>query len=147
MVGFHRAHTQNLGRADVRTPMYAVGGNGHFCPADPMRRAPKEFLTLLHNSCDPNRGRTTSTIGCGPLMLGTLAQDLKSPVQPPSLVQVLKQFSRYDTGFHLIRYAYAERCRSLSAGAKIEFIRYDYKTSYRLGKLFEIISKFSVFPI
>ena len=40
--------------------------------------------------------------------------------------------SRYDTGFHLIRYAYeyTERCRSLSAGAKIKYIRYDYEYEY-----------------
>ena len=86
VVGFYRAHTQNWGRADVRTPMYVAGGNYHFCPAAPMRCAPQEFLSLLPNSCDPNRGRTASKTGREPLMLGTLTQDLKSPVQLPSLV-------------------------------------------------------------
>ena len=44
--------------------------------------------------------------------------------------------SRYDTGFHLIRYAYTERCRSLSAGAKIEFIRNDYERDVQVRKGF-----------
>ena len=44
--------------------------------------------------------------------------------------------SRYDTGFHLIRYAYTERCRSLSAGAKIKFIRYDYEPVVSIRKGF-----------
>ena len=35
-----------------------------------------------------------------------------------------------------MRYAYTERCRSLSAGAKIEFIRNDYERDVQLRKGF-----------
>ena len=44
--------------------------------------------------------------------------------------------SRYDTGIHLMRYAYTERRRSLSAGAKIVFIRNDYERDVQVRKDF-----------
>ena len=44
--------------------------------------------------------------------------------------------SRYDTDIHLMRYAYTERRRSLSADAKIEFIRNDYERDVQLRKGF-----------
>ena len=86
MVGFYRARKLSLSRADVRTPMHALCGNGHFCPAAPMRHAPPGNFPLLPNSCGPNIPKTTSKPDRGSLLLGTLAQTLKSPVQPPSLV-------------------------------------------------------------
>ena len=59
-VGYYRAHTQNWARADVRTPMYGLGENGHFCPTAPISRAPAGILGLLHNSCGPNSDKTAS---------------------------------------------------------------------------------------
>ena len=44
--------------------------------------------------------------------------------------------SRYDTGIHLMRYAYTERRRSLSADAKIEFIHNEYERDVQLRKDF-----------
>ena len=86
MVGFYRACKLSLSRADVRTPMHAHCGNGHFCPAAPTRHAPPGNFPLLPNSCGLNKPKTTSKPDRGSLPLGTLAQTLKSPVQPPSLV-------------------------------------------------------------
>ena len=81
-------HGRNLQwrNLQTRTRLCAVGGNGHFCPAAPIRRPPKDILTLLHNSCGSKRPKTTLKYSRGSLMLGTFAQDLKCPVQPPSLV-------------------------------------------------------------
>ena len=89
MDGFYRACKLSLSRADVRTPMHAHCGNGHFCPAAPMRHAPAGNFPLLPNSCGPNKPKTTSKPDRGSLLLGTLAQTLKSPVQPPSLVALV----------------------------------------------------------
>ena len=89
--------------------MYALSGNCHFCPAAPIRRAPAGILSLLHNSCGPNSDKTTSKKCFGSLVLGTLARDLKSPVQPPSLVQ-LPIYLAYFTGrgkYESLEYSYA----------------------------------------
>ena len=96
MVAFYRACKLSLSRADARTPMHALCGNGHFCPAAPMRHAPPGNFPLLPNSCGPNIPKTTSKPDRGSLLLGTLAQTLKSPVQPPSLV-VYNIFGRQTT--------------------------------------------------
>ena len=66
----------SLSRADVRTPMHAHCGNGHFCPAAPMRHAPAGNFPLLPNSCGPNKPKTTSKPDRGSLLLGTLAQTI-----------------------------------------------------------------------
>ena len=50
-----------------------------------MRRAPHEFLTLLLNSCDPNKGRTTSKTGRGPLILYSVVHWRKTSSIPYSL--------------------------------------------------------------
>ena len=86
--------------------MYALSGNCHFCPAAPIRRAPAGILGLLHNSCGPNSDKTTSKKCFGSLVLGTLAQDPKSPVQPPSLVQLYSYFCSFRGDVSIMIYIY-----------------------------------------
>ena len=69
----------------ARTPMYALAGNCRFCPADPMKKAPTAVLNSLHHCWGPNWHKTTLKKDVP--HVGTLADDLSCPVQPPSLVQ------------------------------------------------------------
>ena len=79
------------GQSVVRTPMYALARNRRFCPAAPMKKAPTTVLDSLHHCWGPNWHKTTVKKIQWCLMLGTLADDLSCPVQPPSLV--LRYFS------------------------------------------------------
>ena len=74
------------GHSVVRTPMYALAKNRRFCPAAPMKKAPTTVLDSLHHCWGPNWHKTTVKKIQWCLMLGTLADDLSCPVQPPSLV-------------------------------------------------------------
>ena len=73
----------------ARTPMYALAGNCRFCPADPMKKAPTAVLNSLHHCWGPNWHKTTLKKDSTVPHVGTLADDLSCPVQPPSLVLVL----------------------------------------------------------
>ena len=78
-------------------PLYATGGNSHFCPAAPMKHGPSGILPVLPNCWCQIRHKTTFKNSIWPPMLGTLAQDLKSSVQPPSLVKKTFILVQYGT--------------------------------------------------
>ena len=84
----------NSGQSVIRTPMYALAKNRRFCPAAPMKKAPTTVLDSLHHCWGLNWHKTTAKNIQWCHMLGTLADDLSCPVQPPSLVRI-RHFSPF----------------------------------------------------
>ena len=87
MVGSCMGEISTGAQSVARTPMYALAGNCRFCPADPMKKAPTAVLNPLHHCWGPNWHKTTLKKDSMVPHVGTLADDLSCPVQPPSLVQ------------------------------------------------------------
>ena len=90
MVGSCMGEISTGAQSVARTPMYALAGNCRFCPADPMKKAPTAVLNPLHHCWGPNWHKTTLKKDSMVPHVGTLADDLSCPVQPPSLVQYLQ---------------------------------------------------------
>ena len=86
MVGSCMGEISTGAQSVARTPMYALAGNCRFCPADPMKKAPTAVLNPLHHCWGPNWHKTTLKKDSMVPHVGTLADDLSCPVQPPSLV-------------------------------------------------------------
>ena len=87
MVGSCMGEISTGAQSVARTPMYALAGNCRFCPADPMKKAPTAVLNSLHHCWGPNWHKTTLKKDSTVPHVGTLADDLSCPVQPPSLVR------------------------------------------------------------
>ena len=92
MVGSCMGEISTGAQSVARTPMYALAGNCRFCPADPMKKAPTAVLNPLHHCWGPNWHKTTLKKDSMVPHVGTLADDLSCPVQPPSLVLVAVDF-------------------------------------------------------
>ena len=84
-------------------------------PAAPMKKAPTTVLDSLHHCWGLNWHKTTVKKIQWCLMLGTLADDLSCPVQPPSLVEVRRHPYSYRTALVLYSYAGDTRRRAFFA--------------------------------
>ena len=114
---------------------YALARNRRFCPAAPMKKAPTTVLDPLHHCWGPNWHKTTAKkIQWCCLMLGTLADDLRCPVQPPSLVLVgrsrspdprphLRLIIPTDSGCHLFSDIFSSYFGYLLLGYVSQFFR------------------------
>ena len=103
---------QLIGRIQIRSLRNAVS------------EFPQPIKRLVCESVGNNgsNSRAPDTILLAHLLICIRSVTRSASIIPYNMIPAAGN-SRYDTGLRLIQYAYTERCCSLSAGAKIEFIR------------------------